>query len=195
VSALQLGRGEARDDLVLRLARAGRLEGRVLFANGELATEARAGLVDARGTVVVPVSSTDDGSFAWDEVPPGTFTVLARTEDQATVEPEVVVEEGATTHRTLALQPGGKLRIRVLEPDGLPITLEVLDARGTRVFPLLDEDAADRAVHGMEAAVQVTCALLPGDYRVRASTELARGERSARVIAGQVQDVALELER
>jgi hypothetical protein len=195
VAALRLGRGEARDDLVLRLVRAGRLEGRVLLAHGEPATEARAGLVDARGTVVVPVSSTDDGSFSWDEVPPGTFTLLARTAELAAVDSTVVVEEGATTHRALVLQPAGRLRIRVLEPDGLPATLEVLDARGTRVFPILDEDASEGAEHGMEAGVQVTPALLPGDYRVRAFTELARGERSVRVIAGQVQDVTIALER
>ena len=47
----------------------------------------------------------------------------------------------------------------------------------------------------MKACVQLTAALLPGDYRVRASTELARGERSACVLAGQVQDKAIRLER
>ena len=68
--------------------------------------------------------TTDDGSFALDNVPAGTMQVVANAAGYTTGRvPSVVVEEGKTTSDIeVALDTGVKLTGRVTGPDGAPLS-------------------------------------------------------------------------
>ena len=120
-------------DLTIDLPAGGRVTGHVVDkTTHQPITSFEAGVSTSRsgGGMVINTPpmmknfTSDDGSFALDNVPAGTMQIMANAPGYTTGRvPSVVVEEGkATENIEVALDAGVKLSGRVTGPDGAPLS-------------------------------------------------------------------------
>jgi protocatechuate 3,4-dioxygenase beta subunit len=118
-------------DVVIELPGGGRVTGRVFDkAAGKPLTSFQAGIAISRGmggrAMMSPPQlrefSNEDGTFALDNVPPGTLFVVASAPGYVSARLNVTVEEGKTAGGLeLRLETGVQLTGRVTGPDGTPL--------------------------------------------------------------------------
>lgn len=215
---LSLAPGESHDDLELRLARDGRIEGRVLDAAGRPAEgrEVEWGPAEpprqpAKRRTRGSVRTRDDGTFRSDPVPAGDYLVIAfalREDIRRRAEELGGDDEGAmldlSRSATVTVEPGGVARVDFRESaGGGPILTGTLHHRGEpaadwRVWVLLEATPAIGGARGVRTGPDGGFELSlpsPGDYLVLVawsedSEQLACVERLS--VGPQGADVRLE---
>jgi protocatechuate 3,4-dioxygenase beta subunit len=173
----------------LDLAPAARLAGVVRSADGSPAAAARVTLVDAAGDVRLPATSAADGSFSFEDLAPGSWTLEAYGRGGAPARRDVQVASGPAQAVELRLAPAGTLHVRVRDEAGRPVAearLAFLAADG--LVRTLTPARTGR--DGMASQGD----LPEGGLRVRAQAPDGRsGEAEAEVQAGRTVEVDVRL--
>ncbi len=153
----------------------------------------RAG-VEGEDNFVGKVLTARDGSFVFPHVPPGRHVVSAYPSDPelaAHIVGEIAVVPGvADEPLAIALQPGGKIRVEVVDSTGAPVEralVELWDLRGQEYFvswnPRTDAEG-----------LMLAPSLPAGDFEVRVAHSGYRASRIvARVTAGETATARVEL--
>ena len=120
------GRGDITAETEIKAP--GKVKGRVLSDFGEPLPEVRVDILDGVGDVIKEVRSTPDGSFSFDEVRPGTYTIAARASGYLS---------GSESKKILAISPGEEVSVElILEKPVFKVVGELYDT--TNQFPLPD---------------------------------------------------------
>lgn len=109
------------EEVVLRLQSPGAVDGRVVSSDGAPVAGARV-VTFAPGRTMEGQRITDaSGSFAFEDVPPGSYRVAASDERHGVATQQVTVEAGRTAHVELAFKRGGVVvgTVRGLSPEEL----------------------------------------------------------------------------
>ncbi len=190
--------GDTRLDF--RLKKPGTLAGRVLGPDGQPVEGASLFFRDSQGMLVASVADTmtnSAGTFEKSGLAAGTYTVVAKSETQASVESAAIeVRSGVTSRAELRLQQGTSLRVtlRDLEERQARLRVQVFDEDGRDVARLWTLKAlTDIFKEGARTTEQRVGPLAPGEYRVRASTADGRYDEMIVRVSGQSEDKPIVL--
>lgn len=127
---LQVASGQTLDNLELRLQPAPRAKVRIRLASGQVPTLVHLQVRDAAGATVLAETqqANPSGEIELSSLPPGSWTLLLRTEGAAMATASLVTP--ATEPITVTLPPGGQLNVRVpaLVPSDLVGTVRLVGA-------------------------------------------------------------------
>jgi hypothetical protein len=173
--------------ITLLLKPGGQLEGVVLRANGQPAAGAEVLADNRQHRATVRTDSAGQFSF---ELPPGSYTVSARSGEEAGVLKGVAVAEGQRVQGlSVRLGAGARITGKVIRKDGSPVLGARVEAclielgcddlsQQIQVFAGTDESGAF-SLSPLAADLHAIRVLLPGGGRLRArQVTLAAGERS-----------------
>jgi hypothetical protein len=172
-----------REDLVLRLQAAGTIEGFVVDAATGERSEAQVWLheCDEERPSSTGGSTDASGRFAFDDLAPGTYDLIATRYDGLFGSvPRVDVGAGAVRDGLrIELGPGATLEVRCSGSSGVA---------WFEVF------AGERRVHvdGIESGTSATCTVPPGDLRVMVAMGRTTQERTVALAAGERAEIAFE---
>ncbi len=155
---------------------------------------------DATGLLVRNMSRTQTdaaGHFEREGLTPGSYTISARSTNQACEDTkQVTIRDSKTTQVQLNLEPSTILRISLLDLRGTPqrLRVEVLDHNGLHVESgITPEVMRAQFRQGTSTSEKQVGPLPPGEYLVRAfSGDGDSAEKTVR-LTGQLQEKAITL--
>jgi hypothetical protein len=180
--------------VVLKLNRASVIQGLVEDADGEAEPNARvaavlSGVPGTRSYIPLTWSADNDGRFAWDSLPAGTYYLWARRGEMMAYPPakvELPEGESAPEVRLTLAHKGARVSGRVVTKDGQPPQSPirvVLMSRSPLAYPT---DAVSEV--GPDGDFQVS-GLLPGRYAIR-----VRSPSRAMLLVGGPREVEVPVE-
>lgn len=183
-----------------QLQKPGTISGRVVGPDGQPVEGASLFFRDSQGMLVATVSDTMSdaaGRFEKSGLGAGSYTVVAKSEWQASVESApIAVRAGVTSNAELRMQRGTSLRVtlRDLEEREARLRVEVFDEDGRDLARMWTLKAlSDVFKEGAVTTEQRVGPLAPGEYRVRASTADGRFEEMTVRVSGQAEDKPIVL--
>jgi carboxypeptidase family protein len=176
---LTLADDECRE-LRLVLPRGGRLHARVHAPDGTQWTELR--MYGSTGLPLIEMFK-GDGSLLSRPLAPGSYRLLARTEELASLWHDVKVVAGEDRELDLTLGPATRVEVLVVDEDGSPLAgrVDFLDLAG-RVL-----DFHPRV--GPRGAPSARSTLPPGDYELAVQLDDGRSQRQPLRLSGQPEEV------
>jgi hypothetical protein len=177
-SNLRVEEGKTLDGIDFELDEPGKILGRVVDAAGAPMKDASVFVRDSEGHLLDRLSmitSAADGSFAYDGVAAGEYLVSARGKGLASTESAPVrVEKGGSANVELAVHPGTKLVVEVVDDDGKSVQalISVVDQSGREMQGMLGfAEMASGFSEGFDSSKQTVGPLPPGSYTVTAIAE------------------------
>ena len=161
--------------LVLRVEPGGSLRGHVLDPAGVPRSGASVHVRGPEGRWLAHWADAntelESGAFAFDDLPPGEYTLIARHGELASPESQPVsVVAGETRDIELRLAPGALLRLSLTESEGAPAasaSFQVFDALGRSCDELRTvHDLELLLAEGLSPNARALGPLAPGSYRI-----------------------------
>lgn len=186
-------------DLTIELPAGGRVTGRVVDkSTGRPLTSFQAGVSRQQsgmmyGAAQMRELSSEDGTFALENVPSGAVSLVAGAHGYASTRLNVTVEEGKTLSGVeLALDPGVRLTGRVTGPDGmaLPDVRVRVELSPSRPFPTRPGDSTSITDANGEYSLE---ALAPGDETIAFSHATYVGARKQVTLKGRETKLDVQL--
>lgn len=179
----------------------GELHGIVRDSDGKPVADASIFLRDAEGRLLELFSfqtTSASGSFEYDGLAPGEYTITARAEGLASnIDTAVRIQSGEVTEATVAVGAGTMLLVSLTDKSGADIRsrVSVLDEHGHEVNGMLSiSELMARVSGGVDGKVQRVGPLPPGAYQVRAFAEDGRSaSRRARLGGKPEKNLKLRL--
>ncbi|MSR61217.1 MAG: hypothetical protein EXS08_02050 [Planctomycetes bacterium] len=189
---LHVAEGKAVEGVDFELSEPGNIHGRVVSATGVGIKDAAIFVRDSQGRPLDRLSmitSSADGSFAYEGLAEGEYQVSARGKGQASAESAPVrVKKGENANVEIVLYPGTTLVIEIVGDDGEPLhaQLTVTDARGREMQGLLGmSEMAASFSEGFSSSTERVGPLPPGTYTVTATTDDGKKSTKPVTLDGQ----------
>ena len=127
------------EEVVLHLRSPGAVDGRVVSSDGAPVAGAQVMTIGPSGAMEGERTTDASGSFAFEELPPGSYRVSANDEKHGVATHQVTVEAGRTAHVELAFKRGGVVvgTVRGLSPEELK-DCHVFSQAGSPAQPAAD---------------------------------------------------------
>jgi hypothetical protein len=172
--AFQLAEGGCVEDLVIRIERPGRVEGRVTESDGRPAAGVPVSLTAVEMGIAHRGSSTSDasGKFALEGVRPGEYFVVVHSDRMAQVgETRIALRPGAAVQTELVVRAGTIVHVSLhgfAEEELQPVTVAILDEKGSAVDTALPHRTWDESGGRGSILVCTLGPVLPGSYVIEA---------------------------
>jgi hypothetical protein len=192
VGGLVVAKDEILTGVELRLSAPCRIAGTVRDASGAPLADANVFARDERGQAVDTLTTCrtePDGSFTYEGVAPGKYTLFARTATHATPEgAPVLAREGEISRVELAAAPGTILIVWFEDREGgrLRGAVSVRDERGREMTGFHGLESVESLIsEGIDTRVQRVGPLPPGEYQVSATADDGRSAKKTVSLRGQ----------
>lgn len=186
--------GRIVEGVDFQLEEPGEIDGKVVDGAGMAAPDAVIFVRDGNGRLVDRFSFTasgPDGSFKYTGLAPGEYQVSARKGTLASLESAPVkVRTGEKANVQVALQPGTKLLIEILDGEGAHVDgrLSVVDPQGREVHGMVGMSEIAAALgEGLNSEVYTIGPLAPGTYTVTAIAPDGQKTSKPVVLDGQAE--------
>jgi hypothetical protein len=169
--ARELTEAGRSEDVVLHLQPPGAVDGRVVSADGAPVADARVRTIGPEGLTTGERTTDASGSFAFEELPPGHYRLMATHEKHGLASQQVTVEASRTVHVELSFKRGGVVlgTVRGLSPEELK-TCDVFSEAASSAQPAADGSFRLESVP--VGVSQVTAFVVPSNRRRTAKVEL-----------------------
>jgi protocatechuate 3,4-dioxygenase beta subunit len=153
------------EDVVLRLQSPGAVDGRVVSSDTAPVAGARVMTFGPEGMTEGERTTDASGSFAFEELPPARYHIIASDEKLGAATQQVTVEAGRTAHVELAFKRGGVVvgTVRGLSPEELK-NCYVVSETGSPAQPAAD---GGFRLEGVPVGVSRVTAFVPSSNKQR----------------------------